>query len=63
MEPTDILEPEQRLPSKAYLANELRKTVIAWREKDYPNVADTIRRLLQFWFGEDYIVDSEPEER
>jgi len=60
MTPTELLQPEQRRPSKAYLANELRKAVITWREDSYPNTTDTTRRLLQFWFSEDHIVDDEP---
>lgn len=60
MQPTELLNPIQRRPSKAYLANELRKAVSAWREKNYPNVTDTTRRLLQFWFEEDHIANNEP---
>jgi len=62
MKPTELLHPEQRRPSKAYLGNELRKAIITWREGGYPNITDTTRRLLQFWFGEDHIVDDEPFE-
>jgi len=53
MIPVDLLFPQQRHPSKAYLVNELRKAVFAWREDGYPNITDTTRRLLQFWFYED----------
>ncbi|MBW2040163.1 MAG: DEAD/DEAH box helicase family protein [Deltaproteobacteria bacterium] len=60
MKPTELLHPDQRRPSKAYLVNELRKAVITWREDGYPNTTDTTRRLLQFWFNEDHIVDGEP---
>jgi len=59
MKPTEILHPGQRRPSKAYLANELRKAVFGWREKGYPNTTDTTRRLLRFWFSEDHIADEE----
>ncbi|MHA1215606.1 MAG: DEAD/DEAH box helicase family protein [Candidatus Hodarchaeales archaeon] len=59
MRPTKILHPEHRRPSKAYLANELRKAVFAWREKGYPNTTNTSHRLLQFWFSEDHIADEE----
>lgn len=59
MRPTEILPPGKRQPSKAYLSNELRKAVFGWREKDYPNITDTSRRLLQFWFSEDHIADDE----
>ncbi len=60
MTPTELLQPEQRRPSKAYLANELRKAVITWRKEGYLNTTDTTQRLLKFWFSEDHIVDDEP---
>ncbi len=60
MRPTELLHPEQRRVSNAYLVNELRKVVFAWRERGYPNITDTTRRLLQFWFIEDHIVNNEP---
>jgi type III restriction enzyme len=60
MKPTEILHPNQRQPSKAYLVNELRKAVFTWREQGYPNTTPTTRRLLQFWFNEDHIVEGEP---
>ncbi len=62
MKPTELLQPEHRRPSKAYLANELRKAVFTWREEGYPKITDTTRRLLRFWFEEDHIVDEEPFE-
>jgi len=62
MKATEILHPEQRLPSKAYLANELRKAVFTWREEGYPNVTATTKRLLQFWFKEDHLLENEPFE-
>lgn len=43
MKPTELLHPEQRRPSKAYLGNELRKAIITWREGGYPNTTDTMR--------------------
>ena len=60
MKPTELLHPEQRRPSKAYLANEFRKALFTWREQDYPRITPTSKRLLQFWFEEDHIVDGEP---
>ena len=60
MNPTDILHPEQRRLSKAYLVNELRKAVYAWREEGYPGTTPTTKRLLQFWFFEDNLVNNEP---
>lgn len=62
MNPTELLHPEQRRPSKAYLANELRKALYTWRQKGYPNVTSTTKRLLQFWFEEDHLVENEPFE-
>jgi type III restriction enzyme len=59
MKTTDLLHPEQRRPSKAYLVNELRKTVFTWR-KNYDGATPTTKRLLQFWFNEDHIVNNEP---
>jgi len=60
MKPTEILHPEQRRPSKAYLVNELRKAVYTWREKGYPGTTPTTKRLLQYWFNEDHLVNNEP---
>lgn len=62
MRPTELLHPDQRRPSKAYLANELRKAVYTWREQGYPNVTPTTKRLLQFWFEEDHLLENEPFE-
>jgi len=62
MNPTELLNPEQRRPSKAYLVNELRKVVFTWREQDYPHTTETTRRLLRFWFDEDHIANNEPFE-
>ncbi|MDI6704170.1 MAG: DEAD/DEAH box helicase family protein [bacterium] len=60
MKPIELLRPEQRRQSKAYLVNKLRKAIITWRKDSYPNTTDTTRRLLQFWFEEDHIIDGEP---
>ncbi|MBC8525891.1 MAG: hypothetical protein H8D22_03320, partial [Candidatus Cloacimonetes bacterium] len=59
MKPTDLLQPDQRRLSKTYLSNELRKAVFTWRENGYEGVTDTTRRLLQFWFGEEHIINGE----
>ncbi len=59
MNPTDILNPGKRKPSKTYLVDKLREAVFSWREHGYPNVSPTTKRLLQFWFEEDHIVDGE----
>ncbi|MEM0201515.1 MAG: hypothetical protein QXD23_03865, partial [Candidatus Micrarchaeaceae archaeon] len=60
MKPTELLHSEQRHPSKAYLVNELRKAAYTWREQGYPNVTPTTKRLLQFWFEEDHLLEREP---
>ena len=60
MKPTELLHPEQGLPSKAYMVNELRKAVYTWREQGYPRVTPTTKRLLQYWFEEDHLVENEP---
>ena len=62
MKPTDILHPDQRKPSKAYLADGIRKAIFTWRQQSYPGVTATTKRLLQFWFDEDHIVEREPFE-
>jgi len=60
MNPTEILHPKQRQTSKAYLVNKLREAVYDWREKGYPGTTPTTKRLLQYWFQEDHLVDKEP---
>ncbi|MBL7125147.1 MAG: DEAD/DEAH box helicase family protein [Dehalococcoidales bacterium] len=62
MKPTDILHPDQRKPSRAYLADGLRKAVFAWRNNHYEGASDTTKRLLQYWFDEDHIVEANPFE-
>jgi len=58
-EPQEILSPSQRDKSQAFLVNSLRKAVFDWRNKGYPNVTKTTKRLLEFWFKEDHIVEDE----
>ncbi len=60
MRPAELLRPDQRRPSNAYLVNELRKAVYAWRDQGYPGVTPTTKRLLQFWFEEDHLRENEP---
>jgi len=60
MKPTDILNPDQRKPSKAYLVNAMRKAVYGWREQGYPGATPTTKRLFQFWFEEDHITLNKP---
>ncbi len=60
MNSTIILYPKNRQPSKAYLVNELRKAVFAWRGQGYQGATLTTKRLLQFWFSEDHILNNEP---
>jgi type III restriction enzyme len=60
MKPTDLLHPEQRQPSKAYLANALREAIYAWRKEGYPNTTPTTNRLLRYWFEEDHALKEGP---
>jgi type III restriction enzyme len=60
MNPTELLQPEQRQPSKAYLVNALRKAVFSWRGQGYPGTTTTTKRLLQYWFNEDHLANGEP---
>ena len=57
IEPFAILEPDKRRPSQTYLANKLRKAVYEWRKNGYPNVTPTTKRLFQYWFSDDYLVN------
>lgn len=43
-------DPYARFPSEAVCVNNLRLEVKRWREEGYPNVTDTTRYLLNFWF-------------
>ena len=62
MNPADILVPGQRRPSKCYLVNKLREAVYNWRQQGYPGVTETTKRLLQFWFNEDHIIEEDGNE-
>ncbi len=59
MNPSDILLPQDRDKSKAYLVNKLRPAIKVWRDSGYPNVTNTTKRLLNFWFNEDHIINNE----
>lgn len=43
-------DPYARFPSEALCVNNLRLEVKEWREKGYPDVTETTRFLLNFWF-------------
>ncbi len=58
-EPQEILSPAHRDKSQAFLVNSLRKAVFDWRNKNYPNVNKTTKRLLEFWFKEDHLIQDE----
>ena len=59
MNPTDILLPQNRDKSRAYLVNKLRPAIKDWRDFGYPNTTKTTKRLLDFWFNEDHLVNNE----
>lgn len=50
---------EGRRPSKMLLVNGLRKEVDNWRDTGYPGASPVSRRLFQFWFEEDHLVNGE----
>ncbi len=58
--PDDVLYPYQRNKSQTYLVNKLREAVYNWRESNYPNTTKTTKKLLEFWFKEDHIIDGKP---
>ncbi len=59
MNPTDILIPEDRDKSKCYLVNKLRLAINQWRTSGYPGTTNTTKRLLNYWFNEDHIINNE----
>lgn len=48
-----------RRPSKMLLVNKLRESVNMWRNEGYPEASDITKRLFQFWFEEDHIINGE----
>ena len=59
MNPTDILYPENRDKSKSYLVNKLRLGVKNWRDSGYPGTTNTTKKLLNYWFNEDHLINYE----
>jgi len=59
MNSTDILKLEERDKSKCYLVNKLRLAVYQWRNSGYQGTTDTTKRLLNYWFNEDHIINNE----
>jgi type III restriction enzyme len=49
----------ERRPSKTLLVNQIRLEVNEWRDKDYPGISDTSRRLLEWWFYETHFINTE----
>ncbi len=45
-----------RRQSRLLLITKIRTAVDTWREEGYPGVAETTRRLLEYWFEEDHEV-------
>lgn len=50
---------EQRRPSKMLLVNNLRDAVDKWRDEGYPGASETTKRLFQYWFEEDHLINEE----
>ncbi len=59
MNPTDILKPDQRDKSRSYLVNKLRIAVNQWRNSGYPGTTNTTKRLLNYWFNQDHLINNE----
>ncbi len=43
------------------LSKEILQAVKEWRSNGYPNVSDTTKRLLKYWFHEDHIFEDHPD--
>ena len=48
-----------RRPSNMLLVNGLRKPVDKWREDGYPGASTVTRRLFQYWFEDDHLMNGE----
>ncbi len=48
-----------RRPSKMFLVDSIRKDVDKWREDDYIGISDITKDLLNFWFGQDHLINGE----
>jgi len=57
-DPFALKDPEKRLPSIP-LVTKLRHEVADWRARDYDGISQTTRRLLEYWFFEDHLVDGQ----
>lgn len=51
-------DPGQR-PASIPLVMKLRLAVKEWRDNTYPGASDTTRRLLEYWFDEDHLVEGQ----
>jgi len=43
------------------LDQEIKKAIVAWREKNYEGVSPITKRLLDFWFKEEHYLDDQTE--
>src|SRR5436309_3426177 len=50
---------EGRRPSQLLLVNKLRSAVDKWRANNYEHASDVTRRLFQYWFEEDHLVNGQ----
>ena len=50
---------EGRRPSKMLLVAGLRKVVDKWREDGYPGASAVTKRLFQYWFEDDHLINGE----
>jgi len=59
--PQKTLNGEEKRP-KIELAEKIKSAVREWREEGYKGATGTTKRLLEYWFYEDHIVDEKPFE-
>jgi len=52
----------EELRPKIELAEKIKSAVKEWRESGYKGATDVTKRLLEYWFGEDHMVDGKPFE-
>lgn len=59
--PQKTLNGEEKRP-KIELAENIKSAVNEWGEGGYKGATDTTKRLLEYWFCEDHVVDGKPFE-
>ena len=55
-----FIQPEKRIKTFCPLVPKIREEVGRWRDSDYPNVSETTKALLHFWFKEEHRINDKP---